>query len=166
MILIENMPETCKKQYDTIHGGIVIHNVIGPPGSGKTTYIRNHFGFSPPIKEIDPEVFDEFVKKKVFEHTGLNLKINRYLAESREPIATIWFRTSIPVCVYRILKDFWKGKTSLKQTNSRIKILCYYHRNAEDIYLADDHEENSLVVIRTTSPATAFVREKIKKRFG
>jgi GTPase SAR1 family protein len=144
----------------------VIHNVIGPPGSGKTTYIRDRFGFSPPIKEIDPEVFDDFVKRKVFEHTGLNLKINRFLVESEEPIATIWFRTSIPVCVYRILKDFFKGKTSLKQTNSRIKILCYYHRNAEDIYTGRDKENNDLIVIRTTSPATAFIRGKIKKRFG
>ncbi len=144
----------------------MIYNVIGPPGAGKTTYIRNHFGFSPPIKEIDREVFDDFVQRKVFEHTGLNPGINQYLADSREPIATTWFQTSIPVSVYRIFSDLLKGKTSLKQANSRIKILCYYHRNAEAIYTGGDEEKNILVVIRTTSPVTAFIREKVKHRFG
>ncbi|MGM0403278.1 MAG: hypothetical protein ACQEQN_06155 [Thermodesulfobacteriota bacterium] len=152
----------------TIHrsmcgGIIVIHNVIGPPGAGKTTYIRRHFGFSPPVKTIDDEVFDKFVKNKVFEHTGLNPGINRYLAASNEPVSTIWFQTSIPVCIFRIVSDFLKGKTSLKQTNSRIKILCYYHRNAQDIYTGKDKENNDLVVIRKANPVTAFIRKKMNK---
>ncbi len=144
----------------------MIHNVIGPPGSGKTTYIQAYFGFSPPIREIDGEVFEDFVQRKVFEHTGLNPGINRYLAASTENITTIWFKTSIPVCVYRICSDFVRGKTSLRQANSRVKILCYYHRNAKDIYLAENKENSRLVVIRTTSPPTAFIRQHAAALLG
>jgi predicted kinase len=129
------------------YGKKVIYNVIGPPGSGKTTYIRKHFGFAPPVKEIDRDIFEDFIERKIFEHTGLNPQINKYLSETSEKICTVWFKTGIWVCLGRILKDWWHKKTTIKQTWGRLKILSYYTRNSSLIYLATDRKENELVII-------------------
>ena len=126
----------------------MIYNIIGPPGSGKTTYIQKKFGFAPPMTRINTRIFDWFVQQHVFEHTGLNPKINDYLASAKESICTIWFQTPAAICLIRILKDAWTGKASLKQTLSRIKILRYYRRNARQIYLPPDQNGNSLWIRR------------------
>ena len=112
----------------------MLYNIIGPPGSGKTTYIRARFGFSPPMQVIDDEVFESFRDRKVFEHTGLNPRINQFLAASDEPITTIRLQTGIARCTYRILNDFFCRRTTLKQTGSRLNILCYYYKHRSDIY--------------------------------
>lgn len=144
----------------------MIYNIIGPPGSGKTTYIRTRFGFCPPMKTIDEAVFNEFLEKKVFEHTGMNSRINHYLAESGEKIVTIWFHTTIPVCLYRIIRDFFRGRASIVQTGNRLVILCYYRKNAGDIFLAGHRRQNELIVIRTRSPVTGFILSRIGKIFS
>ncbi|MCJ8502685.1 hypothetical protein [Desulfatitalea alkaliphila] len=112
----------------------MIYNVIGPPGAGKTTYIRKRFGFSPPMRHIDDEVFDTFVQRKVFEHTGLNPRINQYLAGTPEPVTTIWLQPGAWRCIQRILKDGFSGKATLKQTFNRLKILRFYHHHRKEIY--------------------------------
>lgn len=125
----------------------MIYNVIGPPGAGKTTYIQTRFGFSPPMREIDDEVFEAFAARKVFEHTGLNPRINQYLKASGETITTIWFQTPIHACLYRIVKDWFKGKASFRQTVSRIKILCFYHKHSGEIIKMLDNPRNTIVVV-------------------
>ncbi len=144
----------------------MILNVIGPPGSGKTTYIKNRCGFLPPMQTIDDGVFETFVKRKVFEHTGLNPRINRYLDTCGEKVTTIWFQTSIPVCMYRILKDFCRQKASFKQTRSRINILRHYHRHFDQIVSGIDGPENEIVIIRTQSPVSEFIRAKLRCWFN
>lgn len=139
----------------------MIHNIIGPPGSGKTTYIREHFGLAPPMRTIDATVMAHFIRNKVFEHTGLNPKINAYLAGCGEPVITVWLQTSLRLCIARIAKDFFSRKTSLRQTRSRIRILMYYHRHREAVYIPSCRPDNELLII----PSESAVARWISKRF-
>jgi len=141
----------------------LIYNVIGPPGSGKTTYIREHFGFAPPMRSIDATVMAHFIRKKVFEHTGLNPKINDYIAGCGEPVVTVWLQTSLDLCIVRIAKDFFCKKASLMQTRSRIRILIYYHRNRDAVYIPSCRPDNELLITRAESKATRWIRKRNRR---
>ena len=141
----------------------MIHNIIGPPGSGKTTYIREHFGLAPPMRTIDATVMAHFIRNKVFEHTGLNPKINAYLAGCGEPVITVWLQTRLRLCIARIAKDFFCKKTSLRQTRSRIRILLYYHRNRDAIYIPYCRPDNELLIIPAESKAARWIRKRIPR---
>ena len=141
----------------------MIYNVIGPPGSGKTTYIREHFEFAPPMRSIDATVMAHFIRKKVFEHTGLNPKINAYLAGCGEPVVTVWLQTSLHLCIARIAIDFFCRKSSLRQTLSRIRILMYYHRNRKAIYIPSCRPDNKLLIIPSESSATRWIRKRFRR---
>lgn len=141
----------------------MIYNVIGPPGCGKTTYIRKHFGFAPPMRSIDATVMAHFIRKKVFEHTGLNPKINAYLAGCGEPVVTVWLQTGFHLCIARIARDFFCKKATFGQTRSRIRILLYYHRNRDAIYIPSCRPDNELLIITADSSAIRRVRKRIRR---
>lgn len=142
---------------------IMIYNIIGPPGSGKTTYIKRRFGFSPPMRTIDSEVFEDFVRRKVFEHTGLNIRINRHLDTLGENITTIWFQGTRSVCFYRILRDFFRRNASLKQTRDRLIILSYYFRHFHEIRTDVGGPGNKVIVVPAKRPVAECV-DRVRRR--
>ena len=116
------------------------------------------------MQTIDDRLVEEFSKRKVFEHTGINARINQYLDSAEDEITTIWFQTRKSVCLYRILKDFFTRKASMIQTHHRIIILCYYYRNLHEINPVVGGAKNKLVIIRGRNRAFDFISQKILRR--
>jgi len=104
----------------------MIINVIGPPGAGKTYFIKNILKQDPPYNkyghQISEELFNWFKENNLFEHTGLNGKINSYLKDKKH--LTILIKSNILRCLYNILKD-----NSDRSKLDRVKVLLFYFRN-------------------------------------
>lgn len=111
-------------------------NVVGPPGSGKSYFIKNILKIDNRYAEIDRITFDAhdyFMEHGFFEHTGHNRDINEFLVESGEQCITYYLEPNYLRNVIRIILDSKRKPT--RNWKSRLRVLKYCFKHRKDIFL-------------------------------
>lgn len=100
-------------------------NIIGPPGSGKSSFImkvfkKDYYKFY----KLEINEFEEQKQNKIFEHTGHNSLVNSFLCTiDEDEVITVLIEKNIFFCLLSCLRDK-KTRKIIKRFLASIRFFC------------------------------------------